>query len=76
MSRIEISIQEFNSLKDKIRTLESSLIDVSKEAAIYKEKYSALRDLSMDLENESLLNRIFNWKDILKPFKKLLLRRR
>lgn len=71
MARIEIPIEEYNGLKNKIKSLEQTLVDVSKETAIYKEKLSILESLVMDLENEKILNRIFSWKNIVNPFKEV-----
>jgi hypothetical protein len=69
MSRIEIPMTEYNDLKNKIKQLESSLVDVSKEASIYKEKLGILEGLVIDLESETLVDRLFAWKKIVKPFK-------
>ena len=71
MSRIEIPMTEYNGLKNKIKSLEQTLVDVSKETAIYKEKLSILESLVMDLEGEGVLNRIFSWKNIISPFKEV-----
>lgn len=71
MSRIEIPMTEYNGLKNKIKSLEQTLVDVSKETAIYKEKLSILESLVMDLENEKILSRIFSWKNIVNPFKEV-----
>jgi len=71
MARIEIPMKEYNDLKSKIKSLEQTLVDVSKETAIYKEKLSILESLVMDLEGEGVLNRIFSWKNIVNPFKEV-----
>ena len=71
MARIEIPMKEYNGLKNKIKSLEQTLVDVSKETAIYKEKLSILESLVMDLENEKILSRIFSWKNIVNPFKEV-----
>jgi hypothetical protein len=71
MSRIEIPMSEYNGLKDKIKSLEQTLVDASKEASAYEEKLSILENLVMDLENERILNRIFSWKNIVNPFKEV-----
>lgn len=71
MSRIEIPMKEYNGLKNKIKSLEQTLVDVSKETAIYKEKLSILESLVMDLENEKIFSRIFSWKNIVTPFKEV-----
>lgn len=69
MARIEIPMTEYNGLKNKIKQLESTLVDVSKEASTYKEKLGILEGLVIDLDNEKLVDRLFNWKSIVKPFK-------
>ena len=71
MSRIEIPMSEYNGLKTKIKQLEGTLADVSKEASAYKEKLGVLEGMVMDLGNEKLLDRMFYWKSIIKPFKEL-----
>ena len=69
MSRIEIPMTEYNGLKNKIKQLESTLVDVSKEASTYKEKLGILEGLVIDLDNEKLVDRLFSWKSIVKTFK-------
>lgn len=69
MSRIEIPMTEYNGLKNKIKQLESALVDVSKEASTYKEKLGILEGLVIDLDSEKLVDRLFSWKSIIKPFK-------
>lgn len=64
-------MSEYNGLKDKIKSLEQTLVDASKEASAYEEKLSILENLVMDLENERILNRIFSWKNIVNPFKEV-----
>ena len=71
MARIEIPMKEYNGLKSKIKSLEQTIVDVSKETAAYKEKLSILESLVMDLEGEGVLNRIFSWKNIVNPFKEV-----
>lgn len=74
MSRIEIPMKEYNGLKSKIKSLEQTLVDVSKEASVYKEKLNILESLVMDLENEKILSRIFSWKNIVNPFKEVFIK--
>lgn len=69
MSRIEIPIQEYNALKDKIKSLEETLTSVSKEASLYKEKLGKIESLVNDLEEENVINRLLFWKNVIKPFK-------
>lgn len=69
MARIEIPMTEYNGLKNKIKQLESTIVDVSKEASTYKEKLGILEGLVIDLDSEKLVDRLFSWKSIVKPFK-------
>jgi hypothetical protein len=71
MSRIEIPISEYQGMKTKIRNLEDALNSVSKEAAVNKEVIEKVKTLVTDLENETFLDRLFSWKNIIKPFKEL-----
>ena len=71
MSRIEITIEEYQGMRNKIKNLESSLNSVSQEAASNKEKIEQAKALVEDLQNESFINRLFNWKDITTPLKEL-----
>lgn len=67
MSRIEIPLNEYNSLKDKINNLEETIIKNSKEINILKEKYEEAKFLVQELQNEDLISRMFKWKNITKP---------
>lgn len=67
MARIEISIEEYNALKDKIKELESTLVDVSKETSFYKEKYKDAESLVYDLEAEGFVGRLLKWKKVISP---------
>lgn len=69
MARIEIEMSEYQSLKKQIRDLNSALNTISKDASFYKEKYNQLKTIFLDLENEGLYNRIFNWKKIIRTIK-------
>lgn len=71
MARIEVSLNEYNSLKRKIKDLEDTLNDVSKESAAYKEKLKKLEMFVSDLENETVSNRIFKWYKIINRMKKI-----
>lgn len=72
MSRIEISMSEYDSLKDRIKELELELIDVTKEVTLCSERYDEAKFLIENLENESLFNRVFKWKSVIKPIIELL----
>ena len=51
MSRIEISMEEYQGKKAKIKNLENALNSVSKEAAANKEAMEKIKVLVSDLEN-------------------------
>lgn len=72
MARIEISMSEYDSLKDRIKELEFGIIDVTKEVTLCMEKYDEAKFLIENLENESLFNRVFKWKSVIKPIIELL----
>ena len=72
MARIEISMSEYDSLKDRIKELELELIDVTKEVTLCNERYDEVKFLIENLENESLFNRVFKWKSVIKPIIELL----
>ena len=74
MARIEINLNEYNGLKQRIKTLENSLTDLTKELDSLNQKMNEMDDLMEDLENETLTNRLFHWKKILKPIKEILKR--
>lgn len=71
MSRIEISMEEFQGMKSRIKNLESALDAVSKDAAIKKEILEQVKALYEDLKSSNLYERIFTWNKVLIPFKKL-----
>ena len=72
MARIEISMSEYDSLKNRIKELELGLIDVTKEVTLCNERYDEAKFLIENLENESLFNRAFKWKSVIKPIIELL----
>ena len=66
MARIEISMEEYQGMKDKIESLEKSLADSKKETELYRERFIAIHDTVEDAADISLFNRLFNWKKIFK----------
>ena len=72
MARIEIDINEFQGMKNKIRNLEEALNSVSKEAAANKEIIERMKALVIDLEDEAFFDRLFRWNSIVEPFKELI----
>ena len=72
MSRIEIPLEEYQAMKSRIKSLESSLNSVSHDASVKKETLEQAKALFEDLKSETLYNRVFSWKKILTPLQKLL----
>ena len=68
MARIEIPMEEYQGLKDKVKSLESSLIEEKNQTSIYKQKFNEAKELFDDLKSEGFINRLFNWKRVIKPF--------
>jgi hypothetical protein len=66
-----------NGINDKFpyMTRESALNSVSKEAAVNKEIVEQAKALVEDLQGESLIDRIFSWKQITSPLKELFEKR-
>ena len=71
MARIEIPMEEYQGLKDKVKSLESSLIEEKNQTSIYKQKFNEAKELFDDLKSEGFINRLFNWKRVIKPFSNL-----
>ena len=65
--RIEIPMEEYNTLKEKINALEIKLNDFSKKEIEYKQKLDECQNIILDLKGESLFNRIFKWNKIIHP---------
>jgi predicted nucleic acid-binding Zn-ribbon protein len=62
MARIEIPIEEYNGMKEKIESLEKSIVEVKKKAELFEHKYN---DIQVELENmqeAGFLTRMFGWK--------------
>ena len=64
MARIEISMDEYSALKTKIRLIEQENVEISKQAATYKEKLEKIKYFLMDIQNSSLLERTWHWKKV------------
>lgn len=75
MAKIEIELSEYQGMKTKIRNLESALNSVSKEAAVNKEIIEQAKALVEDLQGETIIDRIFSWKQITSPLKELFEKR-
>ena len=51
MARIEIPMEEYQGLKDKVKSLESSLIEEKNQTSIYKQKFNEAKELFDDLND-------------------------
>ena len=71
MSRIEISMMEYNALKEKVKNLERSLVDTNDEKLLYKGKYDEMRILVDEIKDMPLLERIFGWKKVVEQIEEL-----
>lgn len=65
MARIEIPIDEYKGMKEKIESLEKSLVESNKKAELYEQKYD---NIQIELENileAGILTRMFGWRRVL-----------
>lgn len=69
--RIEVSIEEYQGMRKKIKDLESALNSVSQEAATNKEIIEQAKALVVDLDEEGFIGRLFRWKSVVEPIKEL-----
>ena len=69
MARIEISIEEYNAYRNTIDNLEKRVNDLNKELQINNKGVEYLKECVEELEEQSVYDRIFNWKKIIKPLK-------
>ena len=74
MSRIEIPLDEYNTLKQKIRDLEKMLNDNSNQLSLYQNEINNIEKLILNLKEEGIINRVFNWQKIIKPLMEILKR--
>lgn len=71
MARIEISMEEYNAMKQKVKNLEDALVSVDKETLVYKEKYNAMRELVDEIKDAPFFSRVFGWKKIVESINAL-----
>ena len=62
MARIEISLEEYNSLKNKKKELESIIGKQKQEIASLKEKNEEYKDLLEEIKNLNFFERAIHWK--------------
>lgn len=66
MSRIEIPMEEYKGMKERIESLENTLASKDKEIDEYKKKYILSQTSLEDISELSLFERVFNWKSNIK----------
>ena len=62
MSRIEIPLDEYKGMKEKIESLEKALASKNDELTIVKNQKMILLDEIDDFTSLSLYERVFRWK--------------
>lgn len=73
MGRIEISLDEYNSMKDKIKQLEIENVNIRKNNELLLQNIEERNDILDDIYNTGLFERIFFWnKNILSQIKKYI----
>lgn len=66
MARIEIPMDEYKGMKEKIESLEKTLADSKKQTEIYKAQVDNLQEMLDNISEASLFARVFGWKKLLK----------
>ena len=72
MARIEISLEEYNSLKNKNKELEAIIGKQKQEIASLKEKNEEYKDLLEEVRNLKIFERALHWKDTMDEINELL----
>ena len=72
MARIEISLEEYNSLKNKNKELESAIGKQKQEIAALKEKNEEYKDLLEEVRNLKIFERAIHWKNTIDEINSLL----
>ena len=72
MARIEISLEEYNSLKNKKKELESIIGKQKQEIASLKEKNEEYKDLLEEIKNLYFFERAIYWKNTMNEINSLL----
>lgn len=70
--RIEIPLEEYNTMCDKIKEHERIINDMSHEASRFKEENEALRDLLTEISGMDSLDRVIQWGKIKEKIETLL----
>ena len=73
MGRIEISLDEYNSMKNRIKQLEIENVEIRKNNELLAQNIEQRNDILDDIYNTGLFERIFFWnKNILSQIKKYI----
>lgn len=72
MARIEISLEEYNSLKNKNKELEAIIGKQKQEIASLKEKNEEYRNLLEEIKNLKFFERTIHWKNTMNEINSLL----
>ena len=60
--RIEIPMDEFKAMREKIDSLEKTIVSKDKEIEVLKNSYLVSQNNLEDIAELSLFERVFNWK--------------
>ena len=72
MARIEISLDEYNSLKNKKKELEAIIGSQKEEIASLKEKNEEYKDLLKEVSELKFFERAIHWKNTMDEINNLL----
>lgn len=72
MARIEISLDEYNSLKNKKKELEAIIGNQKEEIASLKEKNEEYKELLKDISELKFFERTVHWKSTMDEINDLL----
>ena len=72
MARIEISLEEYNSLKNKNKELEALIGSQKQEIASLKEKNEEYKELLKEVRDLKIFERAIYWKNIMNEINSLL----
>lgn len=72
MARIEISLDEYNSLKNKNKELESVIGKQKQEIAALKEKNEEYKELLKDISELKFFERTIHWKSTVDEINNIL----
>ena len=64
--RIEIPMDEYKGMKERIESLEKALVSKDKEIEVLKNSYLVSQNNLEDIATLSLFERVFNWKSNIK----------